>query len=114
LCEVRYEDLHADGPGVLGQVVSLLGLDWADEALARAVKENRPEVARAGGGTAIPLGGAFGKRFGPVVREPPGFVRRAQVGGWRQDLSPLDRLVVWRVAGATMAEMGYPWPRPWL
>jgi hypothetical protein len=48
------------------------------------------------------------------VQEPPGFVRKAQVGAWRHDLSPLERVLVWRVAGPTMAEVGYPWPRPWL
>ena len=113
LLEVRYEDLHSSGPRALGQVVGWLGLDWEKPELERAVQANRPEVARAGGGTPIPLGGAFGERFGPVVKEPRGFVRKAQVGAWRQDLSPLERLLVWRVAGPTMTEVGYPWPRPW-
>ena len=113
LREVRYEDLHADGAGVLSGVVRWLGLDWSEAELARALDANRPEVARAGGGTPIPLGGSFGTSLGSVVKEPPGFVRRAQVGAWRQDLSPLERLLVWRVAGPTMAEVGYPWPAPW-
>jgi Sulfotransferase family len=111
--EVRYEDLHADGPRVLGELVGWLGLDWSEAEVQTAVRANQPEVARGGGGTPIPLGGAFGARFGSVVQEPPGFVRKAQVGTWRDDLSPLERLLVWRVAGRTMAEVGYPWPRPW-
>ena len=95
------------------EVVRWLGLDWSEAELARALDANRPEVARAGGGTPIPLGGAFGARFGNRVKEPPGFVRKAQVGTWRDDLSPLERVLVWRVAARTMAEVGYPWPRPW-
>jgi Sulfotransferase family len=114
LFEVRYEALHADAPRVLRDVLDALGLDWSAAEIQAAVEANRPEVARAGGGTPIPLGGAFGQQSGKIVQDPPGFVRKAQVGAWRQDLSPLDRLLVWRVAGATMAEVGYPWPRPWL
>jgi hypothetical protein len=113
LHEIRYEDLHTDGPRVLRGVIGWLGFDWSEADLARALDSNRPEVARAGGGTAIPLGGAFGAARGAVVQEPPEFVRKARVGSWRQELSPLDRLLVWRVAGPTMAEVGYPWPHPW-
>jgi hypothetical protein len=113
LHQVRYEDLHADGPRVLGELARWLGLDWSQTAVEAAVQANKPEVARGGGGTPIPLGGAFGARFGRVVKEPPGFVRKAQVGTWRHDLSPVERLLVWRVASRTMAEVGYPWPRPW-
>jgi hypothetical protein len=113
LHEVRYEELHAGGPRVLGDLARWLGLEWSQADLEAAIQANRPEVARGGGGTPIPLGGAFAARFGTVVKEPPGFVRKAQVGTWRDDLSAVERLLVWRVASRTMAEVGYPWPRPW-
>jgi hypothetical protein len=113
LCEVRYEDLHTDGARVLAAVTGWLGLDWTQAEVDAALEANRPDVARAGGGTPIPLGGEFGSRSGSVVREPKGFVRKAQVGSWQQDLSRLDQLQVWRVARTTMAEVGYPWSRPW-
>jgi hypothetical protein len=87
--------------------------DWSEADVGAALQANKPEVARGGGGTPIPLGGAFGARFGTVVQEPAGFVRKAQVGTWRDDLSPVERLLVWRVASGTMAEVGYSWPRPW-
>jgi hypothetical protein len=110
--EVRYEALHAGGPRVLRQVVDWLGLAWSEEDVSKALDANRPERARQGGGTPIPLGGAFGAP-GAVVRDPPGFVRRAQAGGWRSDLSAMDRLQVWLIARSTMQAVGYPWPRPW-
>jgi hypothetical protein len=113
LCEVRYEDLHISGPAVLGDVTRWLGLEWSAADIERAIQANRPDVAKAGGGTPIPLGGAFGGRFGPVVREPSGFVRKAEVGSWRSELTALDRLQVWREARSLMAEVGYTWPRPW-
>jgi hypothetical protein len=110
--EVRYEDLLTDAPRVLGEVVRWLGLSWSDQDIAHAVQVNRPEAARQGGGTPIPLGGAFGAP-GSVVKDPPGFVRRAGSGGWRADLSRIDQMQVWLTARATMQVVGYPWPRPW-
>ncbi len=48
-----------------------------------------------------------------MVKEPAGFVRRARVGGWQDDLTLLDRVAIWRVAHSLMAEVGYPWSAPW-
>jgi hypothetical protein len=111
--EVRYEHLHTDGERTLRGLIEWLGLAWSDAELKAAMARNRPEEARRGGGTQIPLGGAFAERMGPVVKEPPGFIRKAQVGAWREDLSLLDRFWVWRIGHSTMAHCGYPWPVPW-
>jgi hypothetical protein len=111
--EVRYEDLHADGPGQLRRLADWLCLPWSDNDIASALANNAPERARAGKGTPIPLGGQFGASGNAVVREPEGFVRKAQAGTWRTDLSTLEKLAVWRVARTTMAEVGYPWMTPW-
>jgi len=113
LVEVRYETLHADGAGSLRSLVDWLGLSWSDEEIGAALARNAPDAARAGKGTPIPLGGAFGQASGPVVKEPAGFVRRARVGGWQDDLTLLDRVAIWRVAHSLMAEVGYPWSAPW-
>jgi hypothetical protein len=110
---VRYEALHANGPGVVRRLVDWIGLDWTDAEIEAALARNAPDAARAGKGTPIPLGGAFGQVSGPVVKEPPGFVRRGKSGAWQQDLRPLDRLAIWRVAHEVMAEVGYPWSAPW-
>lgn len=111
--EVRYESLHANTTAELRQLAAWLGLDWADTDLQQAVAANQPEAARRGGGTDIPLGGAFGEMSGPVVKEPAGFVRKAQAGSWREDLTLAQRLWVWKVGRATMAQAGYAWPLPW-
>ncbi|MBV8720047.1 MAG: sulfotransferase [Chloroflexi bacterium] len=111
--EVRYEALHADAPRELRRMMDWLGLEWSEPELLEAVAANQPEAARRGGGTKIPLGGAFGAVSGPVVKEPPGFVRKAQAGTWREDLNIAQRLWVWKVGRATMARVGYPWPVPW-
>jgi len=111
--EVRYEALHTDGLDVLRQLAAWLGLRWTDGELRAALERNSPDAARAGQGTPIPLGGEFATSAGPVVREPEGFVRQARAGTWRRDLSFAEKLAVWRVAHATMAEVGYPWTAPW-
>jgi hypothetical protein len=111
--EVRYEALHVDGPRVLSDLVSWLRLEWTEDQVRLALERNSPQAARAGRGTPIPLGGEVASSMGSFVKEPEGFVRRAQAGTWRQDLGPLDRLAVWRVARRTMAEVGYAWSTPW-
>jgi len=111
--EIRYESLHRYGSATMRGVADWLDIPWSDAEVEAALAANRPEAARAGHGTPIPLAGAFGAQFGPVVREPGGFIRRAEAGGWRHDLSLMERLNVWRVAHRHMADVGYPWPRPW-
>jgi hypothetical protein len=111
--EVRYERLHSEGPQVMRTLAEWLGITWSEDELRDALQRNSPEAARAGGGTAIPLGGEFGKDGRRTVTEPPGFIRQARAGTWRHDLSAVDKFAVWRVAHATMAEVGYPWKAPW-
>lgn len=111
--EVRYEALHDDGPRVLRNLVDGLGLTWSDADINAAFENNNATAARAGQGTPIPLGGEFASTVGPVVKEPAGFVRQARAGSWRNDLTALDKVAVWQVARATMAEVGYAWSTPW-
>jgi len=111
--EVRYEQLHANAHGTLRDLTDWIGLQWADDELDRAITQNQAQNARVGGGTSIPVGGAIGEISGPVVVEPAGFIRKADVGTWREDLNITDRLRVWRVAHSVMRETGYSWPFPW-
>jgi hypothetical protein len=108
--EVRYETLHASGLDVLCDVVDWLGVTWTAADLQAALERNSPDAARAGQGTPIPLGGEFA---GGIVKEPEGFIRQARAGTWRQDLSLVDKVEVWRVAHTTMARVGYAWATPW-
>jgi hypothetical protein len=111
--EVRYERLHVDGQHVLRNLIDWLGLGWSVADLDAALAKNRPDQARRGSGTDIPLGGTFGEQSGAVVHEPPGFVRKAQTGSWHEDLSLLQRAWVWHVGRRTMADVGYRWRVPW-
>jgi hypothetical protein len=111
--EIRYEALHADGPRVLANLARWLSLGWSQDQVRAALELNSPEATRAGRATPIPLGGQVASTRGSVVKEPEGFIRSARAGTWRQDLGPLERLAVWRVARRTMADVGYTWRAPW-
>jgi sulfotransferase family protein len=104
-CEIRYEELSARTARVLRRVTDFLGLEWAETDLDAAIRANTADELRAGRGTDIRLGGEFQSEG--RVTEPEGFVRRATVGAWRQDLSPGQRFVVSWVARDLLRELGY-------
>ncbi|MBC5798670.1 MAG: sulfotransferase [Candidatus Eremiobacteraeota bacterium] len=108
--EIRYEDLHADPERVLRSCITFLGLEWSDEQLRSAISANEPEKAvTENGGTPIPIGGELGARFGGMAKEPKGFIRKAKVGSWKQDLNPADKFWIWMLARKQMTANGYPW-----
>ena len=112
--EVRYEELHRAPVDVLRRCAEWLSLAWDRAAIEEAVEANDFREAQSkGGGTPIPVGGAVAKRSGDVVTEPEGFLRRGQAGGWRTDLSVVDKYRIWRVLRRPMSEMGYAWPFFW-
>jgi len=106
-CELKYEELWAAPEATLKKVSDFLGLEWTGNTLQDAVTANRAEAVRSGGGTPLRVYGEVAKRIGSVVREPADFVRSGRPGGWKHDLSPWERLVVWFIARKTMREVGY-------
>jgi hypothetical protein len=105
--EVRYEDLQQSPGATLNTLAEFLDLDWSMEEIRGAIEVNRASQARLGAGTQIPLAGEVGKRSGPVVKEPEGFIRHATSGGWKTDLSRMTKLQVWLVSRRLMNELGY-------
>ncbi len=109
--EIKYENLSAAPEQSLRQVAEFLNLKWDAQEIANAVNTNCADAVKksASSGTVIPLHGEAAKRTGEIVKEPGGFIRRAQPGGWKADLSLNAKLRVWRVARKTMREVGYSW-----
>lgn len=107
--ELRYEDLTSDTERVMTDVSSFLNLPWTGESLRIAISDNRIEKAKKDGGTPIPIRGELGSLLGPVTKEPEGFVRKAQPGSWRDELSSQDLLKISQVAQVTMLHVGYDW-----
>lgn len=109
--EIRYETLLDSPVEVMRGTADFLGLDWDLADIEKSVELNRADQARKTGGTPIPVYGDVAKRSGPVLIEPKGFIRRAESGGWKKDLSVVQKFWVWHVARRTMAENGYHWSK---
>jgi hypothetical protein len=86
---VRYEDLRADTLGTMKRMYSALGVPVDETRLAQAVEkhswENIPEEEKGEGK----------------------FHRKAEPGGWREDLTPEQVEIVEGVAGSLLREF-YP------
>jgi GT2 family glycosyltransferase len=106
LLEVRFEDLLADGPTVLGRVFEFLGVPPA-AAEAEEICRRYAFDECAGGliQDSLVLGGECRGRAGD---EPPEFFRRGRAGSWRDELSAVELGQVEAVAGETLRELGYP------
>ncbi|MGB0066226.1 MAG: sulfotransferase [Terracidiphilus sp.] len=109
--EIRYEEMSRNPVEELKKTADFLGLDWELADIEKAVELNRADKAKKTGGTPIPVYGDVAKRSGPVVVEPQGFIRKAQSGGWKDDLSLVQKFWVWRIAHRTMDENGYHWSK---
>ena len=86
---IRYEDLLADTPGVVGGLAGWCGLP-NDEARIR-------RIAEAHEFTKVP-----DRRRGPGKRR-----RAASPGKWRESLSPEEQEIAHEVMGQHLREMGY-------
>ncbi len=84
--EVRYEDLVQDPAGVLGGLLADLGESFDPAILVE------PEG---------PVGGDGRHHAGSAIST-------RSMGRWRTDLTPEEGAVVQRIAGATLARLGYP------
>lgn len=111
--EVRYERLYETPVPSLKRVCEFLGIDWSDHDTQRAVEVNTTKRAKETGGTPIPVSGELQKRSGEVLKEPGGFVRKGCPGGWREDLSMMDKMFTWLTVRRTMRQAGYAWRAPW-
>ncbi len=95
---VRYEDMHADLPGMLSRIAARLGWPVSDEALAGALAATRfdrlAEEERRHGFSEMP---ATASRF---------FVS-GRAGGWRDVLTPEQAATIERDHEAVMRRFGY-------
>jgi hypothetical protein len=104
---VHYEDLHRETGKTLKEIAQFLRITWSASDVAEAIKNNTVEELRRGAGTPIPVRGEVAKSGAQAVKEPEGFIRRAQSGSWRQDLSWRQRFQVWRA----LRTIGAKWER---
>ena len=92
-CEVRYEELHADGPREIMRLFA-----WLGEPVSREEAESYVAAS------------AF-EKVRPTVSSPEDvdaqFYRRGEVDSWRRELSGSDIAIIERLTRKQMAELGY-------
>ena len=113
--EVRYEELHDDGPATLQRAYAACGLDVAiDECAATLQQFAFDKMAAAGTvATSILTGGEFSGDERTRV-EPDGFFRKGVVGGWRDEWGFPERHDFDAAAGAMLVELGYERDHGWV
>lgn len=87
--EVRYEDLHAGGPGELARI-----FDWLDLPADRQFCERAIEAGSI-------------DRMRDALPAPRGFFRSGHAEGWRQELSAWHIRAIEHLAGDHMERFGY-------
>lgn len=106
--QVRYEELLADTPGILGECFRQARVPATAAECARFATQ----LSLSGGaqdGAADPLvwAGEVVARLGKAPTEPPGFFGSGGSGGWRTGWTTRDRLEFYAVAGGLLRQLGY-------
>lgn len=94
--EVRYEEMMADPIGIMKNVYDFSGLVTTLEEVETIVKAHSFDKLKA-------------ERVSPVegVALPQNFYRKGKAGGWRDDITPVQRYFFNKVAGDLLVELGY-------
>jgi hypothetical protein len=93
--EVRYEDMLTDNLAVINKIVSYLGLDSKVYDVAAIVERNRIENMKKR------------EKFLDRFSLPSEFIRKGQVGEWKEKWSVMDRFNFDCIAGNLLADCGY-------
>ncbi|SRR5579883_265745 len=98
LMVVRYEEMHRDASAILRRVLDFAGVAYRDGDVERAVSASGFDRMR-----------AVEERYGVegAKREDERFIRRGQVGGWREELQPAEQDILQAVYGDLAREYGF-------
>lgn len=100
---VRYESLKADPVAVTRSMLSFVGLERHDEHIRAAVEAARFDRMRR-------LEESSGLGISSEGDQSIRFVRRGQVGGWKDELGPREQALVRKSLGARLGRLGYTDP----
>lgn len=101
--EVRYEELSANTGQSLAKVFDFLKLPCDSRFIERLVSENRFEVMKEAGKTAV-----------AGLHAPRAHFRKGRVGSWREDFTAFERFEFERQAGPLLRELGYAGELWWI
>jgi hypothetical protein len=94
--EVRYEDFLGGKTDAYTRVLTFCGLDGSPAWIAETIAANSFDKMKGRGASPDPNVPLSEKRY-----------HRGQAGGWREDLSPMDRYNFEQIAGDLLRELGY-------
>jgi len=106
--EIRYEDLQTDGVNMLQAVFDRIGLSLERSAVEAIYAQHSLDKMRKNyttQGDAQPTATPFAV--------PKNFFRKGKVGGWREDLSPLQSYRLYTSMNALLRELGYAKDDAW-
>lgn len=106
--EVFYEDLLADTPGQAKALFDFIGLAVSEEEL-NAIENKLSFSSLSSVSQASAASEAPEAAQKPLPPEPKGFFRKGKADSWKNDLSPWQKLVIWRQTQELMRECGYSW-----
>lgn len=114
--EIRYEDLRGPaGPEILRRAYEVADVHVTTDEAARVLESHSFERQSASGAVSASIltGGEAG---GTDVarREPEGFFRQGEVGGWRKEWSVADRRAFASVAADLLVDLGYEPDDRWI
>lgn len=95
---VRYEEMHRDATSVLQRVLGHSGASFLSSDIDRALAMSKFERMRA-------LEETFGVEGTKYAGER--FVRKGQIGAWRNELGPADQNILQAVYGDLAREFGF-------
>lgn len=106
--EVFYEDLSHDPQAEVRRLFDFIEHPLTSEECGEIVERQALSEQKRIGGTPLNwYAGSSPPRHS--LPEPAGFLRQGRVDGWKQDLGPWQKLIVWRFTRRLMWECGYTW-----
>jgi hypothetical protein len=93
--EVRYENILADGPQVLGTLFEFVGVPCDREQLLAISDDHTFEQMKQG------------KTESNKIYQAEGFFRKGQSGDWKNGLTASQQFIFHDVAGELLCELGY-------
>jgi hypothetical protein len=96
--EVRYEDLKGDGVHALQSIFTWCGVDIPEAEIVKILRQHEINRLRS------PKAPTLAQDYAGTRQD---FFRRGEVDGWRQDLAHGEIVLIERLTGDLMAELGY-------
>lgn len=101
--EIHYEDLLSNPVTEMIKILNFINIPIDLSTIQAAIENQAFSKQKSKGGSG--LSSTEGKDF----KEPAGFFRKGMADAWKDDLTILQKLIVWRFTRKLMNQCGYNW-----